>query len=146
MRSLLFRFILTVAFVSTAFIEFGEARGLPKLRCGVVQSAGSFHSFIQPKIGDTIVIDLNDLNSLVTRGAIHFSSGSYITIHGQPNFSLERIDRGSHDSGGWRIHSLSSWRSLRVDIMGEHTAWIIDEELQNSNAISLAAMSCKVLN
>ena len=123
-----------------------EDSALPVLKCTVVNSSGTFSSFIQTYEGDTITIDLKNLAALVEREVIRFDNRAYITLQGMPELEVRPIFRGSHDSGGWEIYSETEHRTFKISIFKRSmVAWIQYGDISASSPLSMASMNCTPL-
>ena len=140
------KFLLLVMFLGHVY-----GATFPKeFTCKVVQSAGSFSSFIQPAKNHTLNIDLENLDNWKDR--IAFQEGSYISLSNMNGgkFSTLSIAPSSHDSGGIEIsYEENGYRQLSLRIMGhpnssKFTGWIIDDFQINADtkSSSMLSMSC----
>ena len=122
-------------------------------QCVVLNSSGSFHSFIQPERGEQIEIPLSAPSTILDvhlgTGVINFSKRAYITLNGITQLMTSQIPRGSHDQGGWRISSEEPNQNFRIDVVntnGKWLAWIVLSNFDELSPISFASMTCNIKN
>ena len=118
---------------------------LPTLECEVIQVAGNFNTFILPRVGEKLVLDLNRAEDTIQNSRIAFSHHGYISMNEMTDFKLEKISDSTHDAGGIRLSTEANNRKVTIEVLGHVNAkkldaWIVNQTTR-SKFITLGIMS-----